>query len=249
MMEVKHLYFKYSTPWVLKDISFSVSKGEKLALFGVNGSGKTSLLKLMNGLLFPQKGDIVFRGQKITKNVLKEKAFRREFRRATGLLFQQPDVMLFNPTVYEELAFGLRQLDEKAVDEKVHFWAEKLNIETLLEKSPFRLSGGEKQRVALASVLILEPELLLLDEPFASLDPKATGWLIDFLHGLDATLVVALHNMELAGEIARRVVVLSEKHEVVFDGAIDRFAGDKELLIKAGLWHVHSGKKPHSHNF
>ena len=249
MIEVKNIYFKYTDEFVLKNASFSVSKGEKVALFGVNGSGKTSLLKLMDGLIFPQKGEILFEGHPLTKQHLKEKDFRKNFRSSVGLLFQNPDVMLFNPVVYEELSFGLKQLQNGNIDTKVHYWAEKLNLTDLLNQSPVKLSGGQKQRVALASILILEPRFLLLDEPFSSLDPRTTGWLIDFLNSLDTTLIMAIHNMELALEIAERVIVLSENHEVVFDGNIKEFAHDKEQLTKAGLWHRHSGKEPHFHNF
>jgi len=249
MIEVKNIYFRYEKEFVQKNVSFSISKGEKVALFGVNGSGKTTLLKLLDGLIFPQKGEILFAGRKLTKQSLKDKDFRREFRTSVGLLFQNPDVMLFNPTVYEELSFGLKQLQQKNPDEKVNYWAEKLNLSDLLDKSPVKMSGGEKQRIALASILILEPKLLLLDEPFSSLDPKATGWLIDFLNSLDSTLIMALHNMELAREIAERIVVLSENHEIIYDGDINNFANNKEKLVKAGLWHRHSGKEPHIHNF
>jgi len=207
------------------------------------------LLKLLNGLIFPQKGEILFEGHKLTKQSLKDKNFRREFRTSVGLLFQNPDIMLFNPTVYEELSFGLKQLKHSNLDGEINHWAEKLNLSGLLDKSPVKLSGGEKQRIALASILILEPKLLLLDEPFSSLDPRATGWLIDFLNSLDSTLIMALHNMELAKEIAERVIVLSENHEIVYDGDIHDFANDKDKLVKAGLWHEHSGKEPHYHNF
>ncbi len=249
MIEIKNIYYRYTKEWVLKNIRFSVSKGEKIALFGVNGSGKTSLLKLLDGLLFPQKGEILFEGRQLTKQSLKDKDFRKKFRTSVGLLFQNPDIMLFNPIVYEELSFGLKQLQYKNLDEKINYWAEKLNLTDLLDASPVKLSGGEKQRIALASILILEPQLLLLDEPFSSLDPRATGWLIDFLNSLDATLIMALHNIELAGEIADRVIVLSESHEIIYDGDIHHFAHDKDKLVKAGLWHSHSGKKPHFHNF
>ncbi len=249
MIEVKNIYFKYEKEFVQKNASFSISKGEKIALFGVNGSGKTSLLKLLDGLIFPQRGEILFEGQKLTKQSLKNKDFRKEFRTSVGLLFQNPDIMLFNPTVYEELSFGLKQLQYRNLDEKISYWGEKLNLSGLLDKSPVKLSGGEKQRIALASILILEPKLLLLDEPFSSLDPRATGWLIDFLGSLDSTFVMALHNIELAREIADRVIVLSENHEIIYDGDINNFASDKKELVKAGLWHRHSGKEPHFHNF
>ncbi len=249
MIEVKNIYFKYGQEQVQENASFSVSEGEKMALFGVNGSGKTSLLKLLDGLIFPQKGEILFEGHKLTKQSLKDKNFRKEFRTSVGMLFQNPDIMLFNPSVYDELSFGLKQLESTKLDEKVNYWAERLNLSSLLSKSPVKLSGGEKQRVALASILILEPKLLLLDEPFSSLDPRATGWLIDFLSSLDSTLVIALHNMELAKEIADRVIVLSENHKIIFNGDINEFANDKDKLVKAGLWHRHSGKGPHFHNF
>ncbi len=249
MIEVKNISFKYATDWVIRDVKFSLKEGEKVALFGVNGSGKSSLLKLLDGLLFPQKGEILFRETPLTRSRLKHKAFRKVFRSSVALLFQNPDVMLFNPTVYDELAFGLRQMGENDVEEKIRYWADKLKLSGLLHQSPLKLSGGEKQRAALASVLITEPALLLLDEPFASLDPKATGWLIDFLHSLEASFVVALHNIELSREIARRVIVLSEDHKIIFDGDMETFAGNQDIWVEAGLWHRHSGKAPHVHNF
>ena len=249
MMRIENISFQYEKEAVIQDVSFSVSHGEKIVLFGVNGSGKSTLLKLMNGLIFPQKGKVFFNGTALTRKKLSEKEFRKEFRTSVGLLFQNPDVMLFNPSVYEELAFGLKQLQSADLDEKVDYWAEKLHLTRLLDKTPVKLSGGEKQRTALASLLILEPKLLLLDEPFSSLDPQATGWLIDFLHTLDAAFVMALHNIELAREVADRILVLSENHELIYDGDVNRFFDKKDLLIRAGLWHKHSGKAAHSHNF
>ena len=126
---------------------------------------------------------------------------------------------------------------------------EELNIAHLAKSKAYTLSGGERRRLEITRALVTNPSFLLLDEPFSSLDPRATGWLIDFLNSLDSTLIMALHNMELAREIAERVIVLSENHEIIYDGDINNFANNKEELVKAGLWHRHSGKEPHFHNF
>ncbi|WP_207145102.1 energy-coupling factor ABC transporter ATP-binding protein [Persephonella atlantica] len=252
IISIKNVKYSYETATVLRDVSFQVKKGEKVVILGVNGSGKSTLLKVLNGLIFPSEGEYLYKGERITEKKLKDKAFNKKFRKEVVLLFQSPDSMLFNPTVYDEIAFGLRQLgeDKKVIDEKVRYWADKIGIYRHLDKPPFNLSGGEKQKVCLASLLVLEPELMLLDEPTSNLDPRSTGWFIDFLYELDKTVITTTHNLGLAVEMGERGIVLSENHTVIYDGCLKGFLKDRDKLIEANLVHIHKhrhGKVEHSH--
>ncbi len=240
MIEVQDLSYRYpeSEP-VLKNLSFGVEEGEKVVLLGANGCGKTTLLQILNGLLFPQEGALRYRGEAVTAQRSRDKAWSRRFRREVVLLFQRPEAMLFNPTVYDEIAYGPRQLGAEDLDERVRHWAAQLGVERHLERPPFQLSGGEKQRVCLAALLVLEPKLLLLDEPTANLDPRSTGWLIDFLQDLEVTCLATTHNLDLAGELGSRTLLLSEGHELIFDGRIEDLLGDEEKLLAANLMHSH----------
>ena len=244
MIELKGIIYRSKTDVILNDITFSVNEKEKVVLLGINGVGKSSLLKILNGLIFPQEGIYLYKGEMLDENKLKNKSFNRKFRKEVVMLFQNPDVMLFNPTVYDEIAFGLRQFDFSDIDDRVKYWADIFGITKYLDKSPFELSGGEKQKVCLASILAIEPEVLLLDEPTSNLDPKTTGWLIDFLNDLNLTMIITTHNFSIAGELAERTIVLGENHKILYDGKVETFLKDKNLLIEANLVHIHK----HRHN-
>lgn len=247
MILVKDLSFSYNDKNVLRDLNFSVKEKERVLLLGINGSGKSTLLKILNGLIFPNKGKYLYKGEEITEKNLKKKDFQRKFRKEVVLLFQNPDIMLFNPTCYDEIAFGLKQLNINGIDEKVKLWAEKVGISKYLKEPPFNLSGGEKQKLCLASLLVLEPELLLLDEPTANLDPKSTGWFIDFLNELQITTLISTHNLNLAEEMGQRAVVLSEEHKIIYDGNLKEFLKNKEKLKEANMLHIHKDKDFHLH--
>ena len=226
-------------PRVLEDISFAIEPGEKVVLLGANGTGKSTLLRVLSGLVAPSAGEYRYRGQRVTLAALRDREFGRRFRREVVLLFQHPDAMLFNPTVHEEIAFGPRQLRLPDVDERVRHWAEVFGLTDCLDRPPFSLSGGEKQKVCLAALLVLEPDLLLLDEPTAHLDPRSVGWLVDFLSALKVTLVVATHNLSLAPELGERALVLGEDHRLLYDGDLASLLRDQERLIAANLVHTH----------
>lgn len=237
---------------VLRDVSFSVGEGEHVVLLGANGSGKTTLLRVLAGLVFPTAGAARYDGTVLAPRSLRRGGFERRLRREVALSFQSPDAMLFNPTVHDEIAFGPRQLEERPADleGRVRRWADTAGVGHLLDRSPFSLSAGEKQRVCLAALLVLEPRVLLLDEPTASLDPRSTGWMVDLLQDLPVTTVVSTHNLSLAPELGERVLVLSEGHELIHDGPIEPFLADRERLIAANLVHSHRhrhGEREHRH--
>jgi cobalt/nickel transport system ATP-binding protein len=240
MIELDGVSYRYpeSEP-ALKEVSLSVAKQEKVVLLGANGSGKTTLLRILNALIFPQEGSYRYGSEPVTKDRLRDRSWSRRFRREVVLLFQHPEAMLFNPTVYDEIAYGLRQLGADDLDGQVRRWAVRLGVEAHLKRPPFQLSGGEKQKVCLAALLALEPQVLLLDEPTANLDPRSTGWLVDFLQDLSVTSVATTHNLSLAGELGDRVLVLSEAHELIFDGRMEDLLGDEEKLLAANLVHSH----------
>jgi cobalt/nickel transport system ATP-binding protein len=227
---------------ILKNLSFDIQEGEKVVLLGTNGSGKTTLLKILNGLIFPADGRCYYRSRELTKSSFKSKDFRTIFRKEVVLLFQNPESMIFNPTVYDEIAFSLRQFESNDIDEKVTRWAGIVGVSRYLHRPPFQLSSGEKQKVCLAALLALEPKLLLMDEPTATLDPRSTGWLVDFLQDLDVTTLVTTHNLTIAAELGERTMVLSEQHELIYDGPLDSLLEDQDMLLEANLLHVHRHK-------
>ncbi len=236
MIRLENINFAYNGAAALTDIDFEIKDGEKVVLMGVNGSGKSTLLKLLNALIFPQKGVYNFKEELITKKRLKENTFNAYFRSRVVMLFQKPDVMLFNPTVYDELAFGPRQLGIEKIDANVNEWAKRLNITHLLNKQPFNLSCGEKKKVALASLLIIDPEVIILDEPFSYLDPMSTEWMVDFLSDLDKTLIISMHNFKIASLLSSRLLVLSNNHKLIYDGVFDEFSTSPEKLKAANMF-------------
>jgi len=251
LLEVAGISHRYGTKEVLSDIAFQIHPGEKVVLLGCNGSGKSTLLKILNGLIAPSTGRYVYDEVEITPSRLKAPELHRRFRGEVALLFQNPDAMLFNPTVYDEIAFGPRQMGLADLDQRVHHWAAQVGVTPHLDRPPFSLSGGEKQKVCLAALLALEPRVLLLDEPTAALDPRSTGWLVDFLSGLPVTTLTTTHNLSLAPELGQRALVLGENHRLIYDGDIRPLLSDLERLSAANLVHIHShrhGSVEHRHN-
>ncbi len=232
----------------LKDISLEVRRSEKIVLLGVNGAGKSSLLKVLAGLSMGYEGNVSFKDADL-RAILRDKELKRSFRRSVAIMLQEVSAMFFNPTVYDEIAFSLRQLGfpEKEVEQRVYELSERLGIDHLLRREPYNLSGGEKKKVAFACCIIHEPEVLLLDEPTAHMDPEGTGVLIDLLYELHATTVVATHNLSISRELGDRFLLLSKDHRLVYDGV---FGEDmKERLKEAGFLHRHGGKDPHAHDW
>lgn len=239
MIKLENVFSNYGNVKILDNISLEIKENEKIVILGSNGSGKSTLLKILNGLIYPQKGKYIFNNNEINKKYISNKTNNKNFRKKVVLLFQNPDMMIFNPTVYDEIAFGLKQLGMDDIENKVKYWADKLRISNYLDSPPFKLSGGEKQKVCLASILALEPEVLLLDEPTANLDPRTTGWFVDFFHELNLTTLIATNNISLALELGERGLVLSENHQLIYDGNLEQLLDDKESLLKANLIHKH----------
>jgi cobalt/nickel transport system ATP-binding protein len=232
----------------LKEVSFRVWREERIAILGVNGSGKSTLLRLLDGLLEPTGGEIRFLGTPLTERNLQDAVFGRKFRQRVGFVFQDADAQLFNATVWDEVAFAPRQLgmSESEVQRRVTDTLNLLGIAHLAERAPFRLSGGEKRKVAIACVLSMNPEVLLMDEPVAGLDPRMQNWLVNtlrLLHEAGKTLLIATHNMHVLPEFAERVLILSEKHQLIADLSVNDALANESLLIEAGLLHEH----PHAH--
>jgi cobalt/nickel transport system ATP-binding protein len=249
---VAHLTLSLGGRAVVRDLSFTVAPGERVVLLGVNGCGKTTLLKALDGLIAPSAGEISYAGESLTLRRLEEPAFRRRFRGEVALLFQNVDAMLFNPTVADEIAFGPRQLGLPDVTGRVARWARTFDVERFLDRPPFELSGGEKKRVALAALLAVDPKVLLLDEPTANLDPATGARLVDLLEGLrDVTVITATHNLTVAEELGARAVLLAPGRDgALFDGPTHALVHDQRLLIGSGLAHLHlhhHGGEGHQH--
>ena len=222
----------------LMDVNFVLRAGERAILTGANGSGKSTLLKLLNGLLQPGAGDVRFEGRTVDAKALKQPEFRADFRRRVGLVFQHPEAMLFNPTVLEEIAYGPERLGLEEPNERARHWAEWMGLGKALNTPPYRLSGGEKQRLALACVLVCEPDVLLLDEPTANLDPRATAWLIDYLADQrERTALISTQNLSLAAKLGDRALILSPNGRLEYDGGLSEAMADRDLLWRAGLAH------------
>lgn len=221
-----------------------IPAGACTIILGPNGSGKSTLLKILDGLLFPREGELKVLGETANEDRLGERRFHRWFRSSIGLVFQNADIQCFSPTVREELEFGPAQkgLTKEEIDKRVEKVMKTLRITPLAERYPYRLSSGEKKRVALASVLTLDPDIYVMDEPTAGLDPSTEGILIDLLSNLtsnEKTLVVATQDLLLARHIGEWAVVLSPERRLVSMGPIDEILEDRELLERTGLIHAH----------
>jgi cobalt/nickel transport system ATP-binding protein len=251
MIELHGAAFAWpDAPQSLTEMSFRLDAGEKVVLLGANGCGKSTLLKILNGLVFPTAGSYRYCGQEVSHARMRDREWVRRFRSEVALLFQNPDAMLFNPTVRDEIAYGPRKLGRPDVDQCVAHWAAELRLQAVLDKPPFMLSGGEKQKVALAAILALDPKVILLDEPSASLDPRATGWLVDFLLDTEATVVMSTHDLAMAAEFGNRCLIVGEDRRLAYDGPLRPALNDLALLERVNLAHRHRhrhGAKEHAH--
>lgn len=243
----------------LEDVSVEVRGGEKVALLGANGCGKSTLLKILDGLLFADAGTYRAFGELVTEDNLEDEQFSMGFRSRLGFIFQNSDAQVFSPTVREEVAFGPLQLGwpRSKIERRIADVLEMLEIADLADRAPFQLSGGEKKRVAIASVLVMNPDVLLFDEPTAALDPRTQAWLVELILELNRagkTIVMATHDLDILDVVADRCVVFSEDHRVATEGPPDAVLADRQLLLDVNLIHDHthvhrlgSVEEPHEH--
>jgi cobalt/nickel transport system ATP-binding protein len=240
----------------LRDIDLTIVQGERIVLLGANGSGKSTLLKVLDGLIFPQQGTVRAFDRALDEKSLNHDDFNHWFRRQVGFVFQDSDAQLFSSNVREEIAFGPLHMDLDAhqVRERVDEIVNLFDLAPLKDRPPFKLSGGEKRKVALASVLAVNPSVLMLDEPTNGLDPRSQRWLTDMLVRLGETgktLLTATHDLEIVEEIADRVVVFGEAHTLVATGTPQEILADKDLLLHVNLidsrFHRHAHATDHSH--
>ncbi len=248
-------YSYYGKIQALKNINLSVKKGEMFSIIGLNGSGKSTLLHIINALVFPDSGDILFDGNPVTEKSLGDKSFGIQFRQRMGYIFQNPDIQLFCPTVFDELLFGPLQLNLplETARERAEQTLSYLGIGYLRERPVYMLSGGEKKKVAIASVLTMNPDVLLVDEPLSSLDPKTQSFFIELLLELNnagKTVIFTTHQLDLIEHLQPKVAVLSEEHTIRKTGTALEILNDEELLISVNLIHEHihkHGQEEHKH--
>jgi cobalt/nickel transport system ATP-binding protein len=243
VFQLRSVAFSYGPVPALKDVSLTISSGQRIALLGANGSGKSTLLRILDALYSPSEGEIYYEGELLSETCFNDEAFSFRFRRNVGLVFQNPDVQLFCPTVFEEIAFGPLQLrwPKEQIRHKVWEIMELLKIAHLRDRPPHHLSGGEKKKVALASVLVLDPQVILLDEPSAALDPRSQAQIIEFLmnwNGASKTIITATHDLHILEEIADRCFVFDEGR-ILAEGRPDEVLSDQPLLRRSNLVHAH----------
>jgi cobalt/nickel transport system ATP-binding protein len=246
VFEVRNISFAYEgKQTALDNVSLTVHAGESLVVLGANGCGKSTLLKLLDGLYFPAAGDILAFGSPLTEDRLRSDEYNFAFRRRVGFVFQDSDVQLFSPSVLDELAFAPLQLglSRVEVNQRVDSALGALRIEKLRDRAPHHLSGGEKRRVALASLLTLQPDVWLMDEPTTGLDPRSQSWLVEFIieqRKLGKTIVTATHDLAIAEQIASAIYVFSEDHRVEATGTPVEILGNHDLLHRCNLAHYHA---------
>ena len=223
------VHYRYPNGYeALCGVSFCITHGEKVALVGANGAGKSTLLLHTNGLLIPSQGEVVMGGIKLTRRPL--------VRQSVGLVFQDSDNQLFMPTVEEDVAFGPSnmRLEPEEIRRRVTEALDAVGALHLRGASPFRLSGGQKKRVAIATVLSMEPSVLVMDEPTSNLDPRARRQIIDLIRRFGHTTLIATHDMEMVLDLCDRTIVMKQGR-IVADGSTRHVFGDLALLEECGL--------------
>jgi cobalt/nickel transport system ATP-binding protein len=230
ILEVVNLNYSYPDGTkALDSVSFSIDRGQKLAVLGANGAGKSTLMLHLNGIL-DGKGEITVCGLRLEKKTL------RQIRQKVGLVFQNPDDQLFCPTVFDDVAFGPQNmgLDKEEIQKKVSYVLKQVGLEGFEKRSPFHLSTGEKKRVALATVLSMDSELIVLDEPTTNLDPKGRRQTIELLAALEKTMIIVTHDFDMAQKLCPQSIVLS-KGMIVAQGETAGIISNELLLKENGL--------------
>ncbi|MBC8062005.1 MAG: ABC transporter ATP-binding protein [Clostridiaceae bacterium] len=240
MLELKDVSYSYKNIKALKNINITIEDGEAVAFIGPNGSGKSTLMKLINGILVADSGQYIFNEEKITSSKLQNNTFSKNFHKKIGFVFQNSETQLFCSNVYDEIAFGPRQmgLKEEEVKIRVTDCMELLKIEKLQDRAPYHLSGGEKKKVAIASVLVLNPEVIVFDEPMNDLDPKTKRFLKELLINLNnagKTIICSTHEFEYVSGIFNRVIVFSNEHIIIRDDEYEKVLSDRDFLFENNI--------------
>lgn len=231
IVEIQNLIHTYpdGTPSI-RGISFRILHGESVAVVGANGAGKSTLLLHLNGYLTPQSGTVRIGDFPLTKATVKD------IRKSVGMIFQEPDDQLFMPTVYDDVAFGPLNLGlpPEEIEVRVQQALIRTNTEHLRERPPYKLSGGEKRAVAIATVLAMSPDILVMDEPSSNLDPRARRSLIELLAGFRHTKIIATHDLDLVLDLCERTIVIREG-KIMADGPTTEIFQNDQLLSESHL--------------
>lgn len=256
IFELKDVYFSYLGKYpALCGVDINIPRGEKITIIGANGSGKSTLLHMLDGLIFPDQGTIKAFGSELKEGLFNDENFSVAFRKKVGFVFQNSDVQLFCPTVKEDIVFGPLQLrvSKKEIERRLEEFIGILNIQDLLDRSPHQLSIGEKRKVAIASTLMIDPDVLIVDEPTAGLDPLTTRHIIDLLLQANAagkTIITSTHDLHIVEEISDVVYVFGQEKRIVRFGNPWEILEDNQLLQVNNLIHIHSHRhkeETHSH--
>lgn len=231
VIEVDKIDYKYPDGYrAIKEVSFHVREGEKLGIIGANGAGKSTMLKLLTGILIAENGEI------IVNDILLNKKNLKEIRKKISLVFQESDNQLFMNTVYDDIAFGLRSSkeDEENINLKIDRILQEFQIERLRNKQIYKLSGGEKKVVAIAGIIVMNPEIILMDEVTASLDPKSRRRVINLIKDLKETIVIASHDLDMILDVCDRVLVFSNG-EIIQEGFTYSILSNKKIMEESNL--------------
>jgi cobalt/nickel transport system ATP-binding protein len=256
IFELKDVYYSYLGKYpALCSVDLRIGRGERITIIGANGSGKSTLLHMLDGLIFPDKGTIKAFGSELKEDLFDDEGFSVNFRKKVGLVFQNSDIQLFCPTVKEDIVFGPLQLKvgKREIQSRLDQLVDILNIKDLLDRSPHQLSIGEKRKVAIASTLMIDPDVLIVDEPTAGLDPLTTRHIIDLLLQANAsgkTIITSTHDLHIVEEISDVVYVFGQEKRIVRSGNAWQILADNQLLQVNNLIHIHSHQhkgKMHTH--
>ena len=249
VFELGDVHFAYLGRYpALCGIDMDIHKGQRLAVIGANGTGKSTLLQLLDGLIFPDQGKILFSGRQLSEELFSNPDFSQKFRSRVGFVFQNPEIQLFCPSVKEDIIFGPLQLgiSQSQISKRLEKICGLFEISHLLDRTPHQLSIGEKRKVALASTLAIEPEVIILDEPTAGLDPKTVRHIIDLINQASEegkTIITATHDLHIVEEISDQVYVFSAEKKIARCGPTAELLADTRFLEEHNLVHIHR----HSH--
>lgn len=230
-IEFRNLHYAYPDGHeAIKDISYIIHHGESVGIIGANGAGKSTMLLLLMGVLFPAGGEVIVGDTHVTKKTLSC------IRQRLGMVFQDPDDQLFMTTIYDDVAFGPRnyKLTEEEVEQRVMEALKLVGISHLKDRAPYKLSGGEKRAAAIASVLSMHPDVLIMDEPTDALDPKSRRRVINLLNSFEHTKIITSHDLDMVYETCKRVIVIKDGM-VAADGNTVEVLSNEQLLDACGL--------------